>query len=252
MTEAETTACLNCGRPLNGPYCAGCGQKRQRTDLTLREFLHEATHELTNWDGKIPSTLKALFFRPGVLTDDFLAGRRARWLSPLRVYLLCSLAFFVSKPMAEAISHRSGRQIATITITNPDGSTTLTPEMLEELEGGLPARIFGRERLVRAIVNYEQWNREIDALLPKAMFILLPMFALLTMLAWRRRLRRYPAHLYFALHIHSAWFGAMAVLTIATAFVPSPVVAGLIGAVTVAYVVGYALLAARWSSLTRG
>ena len=161
------------------------------------------------------------------------------------MYLICSLAFFVSKPLAEAISHRSGRQITTITIKNPDGSTTPTPEMLEQLEGGLPARIFGRERLVRAVANYEQWNREIAALLPKAMFILLPMFALLTMLAWRRRLRRYPAHLYFALHIHSAWFGAMAVLTIAAAFVPSPVVAGLIGAVVLAYVVGYALLAAR-------
>ena len=65
------------------------------------------------------------------------------------------------------------------------------------------------------------------------------------MLAWRRRLRRYPAHLYLALHIHSAWFGAMAVLTIVAAFVTSPVVAGLMGAVVLVYVVGYALLAAR-------
>ena len=55
--------------------------------------------------------------------------------------------------MAEAISHRAGREMATITIKNPDGSTAPTPEMLEELEGGLPARIFGRERLVRAVVN---------------------------------------------------------------------------------------------------
>jgi len=243
MDVIETAACLNCDRPLTGPYCASCGQKRRDTDLTLRGFLHETTHELTHWDGKVPSTLKALFFRPGLLTLDFLAGRRARWLSPLRLYLICSLAFFVSKPLAEAITHRSGREMAKITITNPDGSTTLTPEVLRELEAGVPARVFGRDRLVRAALNNAQLNREIDAVLPKALFILLPIFALLTMLAWRRRMPRYPAHLYLALHVHSAWFGALAVLTIFGAFFTSTAVVSLVGAAVLAYVVGYGVLA---------
>ena len=223
MDVLEAAACLNCGRPLTGPYCANCGQKKQATDLTLRELLHETTHELTNWDGKIPSTLKTLLIRPGVLTVDFLAGRRARWLSPLRLYLLCSLAFFVSKPIAEAISQRSLRGVARVGITNTDGSAALTSAELESIEKGLPARIFGRDRLLRAAANNAQLNREIEASLPKAMFILLPAFAGLTMLAWRRRLRRYPAHLYLALHLHSAWFGALAVLTMVEAFVTSEV-----------------------------
>ena len=245
MEAIETAACLNCGRPLTGQYCAGCGQKRRDTDPTLREFLHETTQELTNWDGKIPSTLATLFVRPGRLTQDFLAGRRARWLSPLRLYLICSLAFFVSKPLAEAISSRSGREAAKITITNSDGSTTLTPEVLEELEAGVPARVFGRDRLVRAATNNAQFNREIDAVLPRAMFILLPIFALLTMLVWRRRLPRYPAHLYLALHLHSAWFGAFAVLTIVQAFFSSEVVVGVLGGAALVYVAVYGLLAVR-------
>jgi hypothetical protein len=245
MDAAETAACLNCGRPLLGPYCAWCGQKRRETDPTLREFLHETTAELTHWDGKLPSTLATLFFRPGGLTQDFLAGRRARWLQPLRLYLICSIAFFVSKPLAETIAQRSGREIARITITNPDGSTTLTPEVLEELEAGLPARVFGRDRLVRAATNNAQLNREIDAALPRAMFILLPVFALLTMLAWRRRLPRYPAHLYVALHLHSAWFGAFAVMTIVQAFFTSEAVVGLVGVAVLVYVAGYGLLAVR-------
>jgi hypothetical protein len=245
MDVLETAACLNCGRPLTGPYCASCGQKSRATDLTLRELLHETTQELTNWDGKIPRTLKTLFFRPGVLTTDFLAGRRARWLSPLRLYLICSLAFFVSKPIAEAISQRSLRGVARVVVTNPDGSAALTPEEREALENGLPARVFGRERLLRAAANNAQLNREIEAALPKAMFILLPAFAALTMLAWRRRLPRYPAHLYLALHLHSAWFGALAVLTMVEAFVTPEVVLGLIGFAMFVYIVAYALLAAR-------
>jgi hypothetical protein len=245
MDATESAACLNCGRPLAGPYCAACGQKRQVTDLTLREFLHETTHELTNWDGKIPNTLKTLFFRPGVLTVDFLAGRRARWLSPLRLYLICSLAFFVSKPIAQSISQRSVHGIARVVVTNPDGSPALTPEELEGLDRGLPARVFGRERLLRAVANNAQLNREIEGVLPKAMFILLPAFAGLTLLAWRRRLRRYPGHLYLALHVHSAWFGALAVLTMVGALVPSEAVRGVIGFAIFVYTVAYALMAAR-------
>ena len=244
MDVLEAAACLNCGRPLAGPYCASCGQKRQGTDLTLRQFLYETTHELTNWDGKIPSTLRTLFFRPGVLTADFLAGRRARWLSPLRLYLICSLAFFVSKPIAEVISKRSFRDIAKITITNPDGSTTLTPEDLDELEAGLPARIFGRDRLLRAASTGEL-NREANAVLPKAMFILLPAFALLTRLAWRRRLPRYPAHLYLALHVHAAWFGALTVLAFMGALFTSTVVVGLVATAFLAYVVWYGVLSVQ-------
>ena len=245
MDEIGTTPCLNCGLALAGPYCAGCGQKRQATDLTLREFLRETTHELTSWDGKIPSTLKTLFLKPGLLTEDFLAGRRARWLLPLRLYLICSLAYFVSGPLAEAISHRAAREMARITVTNPDGSNTLTPEGLKELEEGLPARVFGPDRLVRAAGNIPQLNREIDAVRPRAMFALLPMFALLTMVAWRRRLPRYPAHLYLALHLHSAWFAALAVLTIAVAFVTSTVVISIMGLAVLVYVIWYGLIGVR-------
>ncbi len=243
MTAPQTTACLNCGHPLTGPYCAGCGQKRRDTDPTLREFLHETTAELAQWDGKIPSTLMTLFLRPGALTLDFLAGRRARWLQPLRLYLICSLAFFVSKPLGQAIGKRSGNDIAEITITNPDGSRTLTPEVLEELEAGIPARVFGRDRLVRAALNNDQLNREIDAVLPKALFVLLPVFALLTMVAWRRRLPRYPAHLYVALHLHAAWFGAFAVSTILQALFTSVPVVVVIGVAALVYVAAYGLLA---------
>ena len=201
--------------------------------------------ELANWDAKIPSTLKTLFFKPGALTLDFLAGRRARWLQPLRLYLLCSLAFFVSGPLGEALGQRPDRGLAEIVITNPDGTRALAPEHLAEIEGGLPARLFGRDRLIRAALNNEQLNREVAAVLPKGLFLLLPVFALLTMVFWRRRLPRYPAHLYVALHLHAAWFGALALLSLVEPFFASEVVEEVLGAASVVYIVVYGLLAVR-------
>ncbi|MFN2564405.1 MAG: DUF3667 domain-containing protein [Gemmatimonadaceae bacterium] len=238
-------ACLNCGAALTGPYCASCGQQRRDTDLTLRELLHETAQELTQWEGKVPSTLKTLFLRPGVLTLDFLAGRRARWLLPLRLYLICSVAFFLSGPLVEAITGRSARETAKITITNPDGSTTLTPETRKEIAEGLPGRIFGVERLERAAANSGQISRVARGGYPKAMFVLLPLFALLTRTAWRRRLPRYPSHLYTALHLHAAWFGALTAYTLLTAVFTSAAAIVILQLAVITYAVWYGLLTAR-------
>jgi hypothetical protein len=238
-------ACLNCGAPLTGEYCASCGQKTPRPDLTLGEFLADATQELTQLEGKVPTTLKALFFRPGLLTLDYLAGRRARWLPPLRLYLICSLAFFVINSVIGTVSPATTRDMARFTLTNSDGSTTLTPEGRRELEQGLPARIFGVDRLIRASSNAPQLNRTIKSAFPKAMFILLPIFSLLTRIAWRRRLPRYPAHLYLALHLHAAWFGALAIGAIGTAILAPVRAGGIVTAALLAYVTWYGLMTVR-------
>lgn len=243
MHVVETEACLNCGNALTGAYCASCGQKKIQTDLTLRELLHETTHELAHWDGKIPATLETLFFQPGVLTEDFLAGRRARWLPPLRLYLICSIAFFLSGPIVESITHRRARETARITITNPDGSSTLTPEGRQEIAQGWPGRVFGVERLERAAADSARLNHAIQSAYPRAMFILLPIFALVTSVMWRRH--RYPAHLYLALHLHAAWFGTFAITTLASMLFTSIAAATLIGAAAVVYVIWYTVTTMR-------
>jgi hypothetical protein len=238
----EPDACLNCGAELLGPYCAACGQKRPHLDLTLGEVLHEAAHELTHWEGKLPATLKALFLEPGALTRDFLAGRRARWLPPLRLYLICSVAFFLSKALVESVTHRPTYGGAKLSVTSSSGTGTLTPEERQAIARGLPGRVFGVERLERAAANRTQLNHAVDTAYPKAMFVILPFFALLTNLAWKRAQPRYPAHLYTALHLHAAWFGALTVSTLVMALFASDVARTLVGAAVIAYLVWYSLL----------
>ena len=89
------TRCHNCDAPLVGPYCAECGQRHHADlDPSLRELAHEAGEELLHWDGKLVETIKLLLLAPGRLTREYLEGRRARYLSPLRLYLTCSVLFF--------------------------------------------------------------------------------------------------------------------------------------------------------------
>jgi hypothetical protein len=245
MAAPLPAACLNCGAALTGAYCARCGQKAARADLTLSGFLHETTHELTHLDGKVPATLKTLFLKPGQLTIDFLAGRRARWLSPLRVYLICSVAFFGGRLVLEEMGLRTLRDMAQVSLDHRTTTGPLTAEERAQLESGPLGRIFGADRLERAAADPKRLNRAINASLPRAMFVLLPIFALLTNLAWRKARPGYPAHLYAALHIHAAVFGAMLIFAMAVGFIPSDSVASVVFAVWLGYVVWYGLTALR-------
>jgi len=95
-SAGSTSLCANCGAPLTGKYCSECGQRHH--DHPVHHFGHfvsEATEDLTHADSRLWQTLAALLFRPGFLTREFLDGRRARYLPPLRLYLVVSLIFFI-------------------------------------------------------------------------------------------------------------------------------------------------------------
>jgi hypothetical protein len=99
-------ACPSCGAALVGDYCHGCGEKRpEARDLTLRHFFSEAAQELTSVEhSKLFHTLRALLFRPGFLTNEWIAGRRKHYLKPLNLCLgilaLSLFAYSVYKPVS--------------------------------------------------------------------------------------------------------------------------------------------------------
>lgn len=94
--------CRNCGAPVDGRFCAACGQKRWRDDeRSLSALLHDGLIALTDWDGRLLGSLRALLLTPGRLSADWIAGRRARWLGPIALFLLANVALFVASPMSD-------------------------------------------------------------------------------------------------------------------------------------------------------
>src|ERR1044071_7675704 len=99
-------ACPNCGTALAGEFCHGCGEKRpEARDLSVRHFFGEAAQELTSVEhSKLFHTVFALLFRPGFLTNEWVAGRRKRYLKPLNLCLgvlaLSLFAYSVYKPVS--------------------------------------------------------------------------------------------------------------------------------------------------------
>jgi uncharacterized protein DUF3667 len=95
LPEQPLTHCENCGAPLTGEFCAKCGQHAIDYRRSLLRVLIDAADSFFNWDTKFLKSIGLLLIRPWKLTNDFNAGRRARYVHPLRLYLLASIAFFL-------------------------------------------------------------------------------------------------------------------------------------------------------------
>ena len=91
----EVTDCLNCGAHLRGQYCGHCGQRSQNRLISLWELIRDAFGDLFELDSRLWNTLVPLMVRPGLLTHDYLQGRRARYMPPFRMYLVLSVLFFL-------------------------------------------------------------------------------------------------------------------------------------------------------------
>src|SRR6266571_5189815 len=89
------THCENCGASLSGRFCAQCGQAAIDYRRSFRHVIVDVLDSFLNWDSKFFATLGLLITRPWRLTNEFLAGRRMRYVHPLRLYLLASILFFL-------------------------------------------------------------------------------------------------------------------------------------------------------------
>ena len=89
------THCEDCGAELHGRYCSNCGQVAVDYHRSFRHVVADVAESFLNWDSKFTKTLLLLVIYPGWLTNQFVAGRRTRYLHPLRLYLLVSIVFFL-------------------------------------------------------------------------------------------------------------------------------------------------------------
>jgi hypothetical protein len=86
--------CENCDALLTGRWCSQCGQAAIDYRRSFRHVIVDALDSFLNFESKFFATIGWLIARPWHLTNQFLAGRRVRYVHPLRLYLLVSILFF--------------------------------------------------------------------------------------------------------------------------------------------------------------
>ncbi|MBK8610596.1 MAG: DUF3667 domain-containing protein [Chitinophagaceae bacterium] len=87
--------CLNCGAEVLGRYCQRCGQENVDTRESVWDLVSHFFKDITHFDGKFFSTIKYLFTKPGFLSTEYMIGRRASYVNPVRMYIFTSAFFFL-------------------------------------------------------------------------------------------------------------------------------------------------------------
>lgn len=85
--------CANCQTVFSGHYCPECGQKAH-VHRSLAAIGHDILHGVLHFDGKLWDTLPLLTFKPGELTRRYIAGERAKFVSPMAMFLFTIFAMF--------------------------------------------------------------------------------------------------------------------------------------------------------------
>jgi hypothetical protein len=242
-SAAKNVRCENCGASVTQTYCGVCGQRIEPPVHSLWHFARVAAEDLTHADSRLWRTLGALLFQPGYLTLQFLAGRRARYLPPLRLYLVLSVVFFLF-----ASGTRSNLQVLQVSL--PDGSAPKVTVM--PLEGATTSPLGAAhgaesaEQRAERVCNIRYsgpWEEKIapaardacrrafadngrslrEAFLhnvPRAMFLFMPLLAAVMMLMYWRPRHYYVEHLLLFVHNHAFVFLLAMLAWLASALLP--------------------------------
>jgi len=216
--------CDNCGSPVEDAFCSQCGQPVASIDVPVKEFARDMASEALGLDSRVRRTVGPLLFEPGRVPAEYVAGHRARFVPPFRLYLMTSLLMFLVLSFGELNVNGGGGPIQIGTGAGPvessETDSLITPADSLETDGlttpeaandstsateeqtGLSGRISaGFDRLLE---DPERFRDRFMGNLSRAMFLLLPLFALLLKFAWWKRL--YVHHFVFAMYLHAFAF----------------------------------------------
>ncbi|MEN0651520.1 MULTISPECIES: DUF3667 domain-containing protein [Hyphobacterium] len=232
QTQGET--CANCGAPLSGDFCAACGQSREDIRRPAWSLVTDTLDGLLSWDGRILSTYRHLFTRPGQVARDYMDGKRQSFTPPVRLYLIVSLIFFA------AISF-SGIRIVGVDITLDEAdevgvfvsvfqpprqgeNVELTAEQEQSILDFIETNGIAdqwRDVTLRAINHPELMEDQASAASSQAMILMVIVFALLCALMHPRR--RMIEHAIYALYFHAALLLPLATIVIVGVYTRLPV-----------------------------
>jgi len=235
--------CLNCGAAIAGRYCQSCGQRHDPQVHTVGHFLSAATEDLTHADSRLWVTLFALLFRPGFLTREFFAGRRARYLPPVRLYLVVSVLMFLlaslgSRSDSEVVRIDSGAGTSRVGAPSDCDSLTYSGPWQKLIEPAL------REGCRKAVADRgRELRQSFLHNIPRAMFLFLPLIAFFMQLLYWHPRRFYVEHLLFLIHNHAFVFVVASLATLVDLLPRQP--PGIVGFGVALYMLWYFFRATR-------
>ena len=226
--------CSNCLTTVQGAFCAHCGQKHHAVLRHFSQVIGEFFNDILNFDTKLLNTMKPLLLSPGFLSREYFEGRRARYVSPLKLYFFLSIVafFLIQQSLDTAVEKQATLNVANtgddagkdskFNVGNFNGTAwnaKTNPIKLAWLPEAGNALINEKLGKLESTVKKRDWKQLMHAALaatPQTLLLLLPIFALLLKLSYVFKGRLYMEHLIVALHNHAFLLTSLSLLTVLT------------------------------------
>ena len=248
----ELIRCKNCDHQFTGKYCSNCGQSVKELERPIRFMIADFMGTIITFDTRLVKTLVTILFKPGFLTLDFLAGKRARYMPPFRFYLFISFVMFLlmSTVTNQSIKNnyddtkeelKTGTEaltaIADSVKHSNDSVYVVTREAIKtELDSaaidssdidGVDEIVSTIEEVVEGVENDESkygktakmirdypglYINKLYQFTSWSLFLFMPIFAFFLWISFFRTRKLFIGHLIFALNIHSFIFTITAIV----------------------------------------
>ena len=208
---SSKTVCKNCGKSFNSnfSYCPYCGQENREQPLRFNDFISEFLSANFNLDSKFILTLKTLIFKPALLTKEILNGKRTKYVTPVRLYLLISLIYFFvisfEQDSGIVINSNDTQNSSTVLSTEISGSDTLT---------GFKKILYDKLMLLKSKQGEKEFLRLFKKSISVGMFIFIPLTAWVLYLFFRKRYHYYIPHLIFLIHLQTLIFLILTIFSV--------------------------------------
>ncbi|WP_374602087.1 DUF3667 domain-containing protein [Arenimonas sp.] len=116
--------CANCGEALLGEHCYACGQPTKGLVRHFSSIIGDFMDSVFELDSRILRTLGPLLFKPGYLSLEYFAGRRVRYVSPVRLFVFLSLFAFFAAQLRFDAAFDEGQDTPAASTEAPAGEDT--------------------------------------------------------------------------------------------------------------------------------
>ena len=267
--------CLNCGTILEGKYCHNCGQENLQIKESFGHMMTHAVSDYFHFDHQFFHTLKPLFFQPGKLTTEYMAGHRVQYLHPVKMYIFISLIYFLllfknnqefeRENGKQATTEQNADELKATIKSGINNNAFLTADQKKKLTHNLELKADSIKKVnllaekADTIKTYEQYTKAQQALpkekqdnslehylmqkkfkwgnndknsnelfmesfkhnVPKMMFFLLPLFALILKIAFSKNRKFYVEYLIYSFHLHCFVFLFLSLLILIKMLIPA-------------------------------
>jgi hypothetical protein len=196
--RSETT-CLNCGTEVTKKFCPECGQENLETRENFFHLVNHFVSDYFHFDSKFFRSLIPLFTRPGFLTKEYWQGRRVHYIHPLRLFFFVTIIFMASTSLfyKNFSSQFKGNIIKETLVPLDTVGQKLSDQQFKEL---------AKENKIdndRKKTKLEKGFDDFFKIIKYATFFLLPVYALVFKILYRRTRAFYVDHLVYAMHLQS-------------------------------------------------